>query len=138
MYIVLVVIKLWIKSDPGNIKNSVQIKKADTLFGCNKSCTVNLGSCFKLQPLWLFRTEEYSFLCLAQLFCHRNNPVYIENQLTFLVSSTELLLYLPEIRIQESKGYMDLQTFCSSKAGIKPKISKTISEGNYLFLSLFY
>ena len=50
IYIVLVVVDLSMNSDPENRKNLVGIKKIDILFGHNKSCTVNLGSCFKLQP----------------------------------------------------------------------------------------
>lgn len=49
IYIVLVAGDLSMKSDPGNRKNLVGNKK-EIPFGRNKSCTVNLGSCFKLQP----------------------------------------------------------------------------------------
>lgn len=50
IYIVLVVVDLSIKSDPGNRKNLVGIKKVDTVFSRTKRGTVNPGSCFRLQP----------------------------------------------------------------------------------------
>lgn len=49
-YIAWVVADLSIKSDVGNRKKLVCIKKVDILFRRNKSCAVNLGSCFKLRP----------------------------------------------------------------------------------------
>lgn len=65
MYVLLVVINLWIKSDPGNRKNLVGIKRADTLFGCNKSCESR--ELLQTTAMMIFHNWRVFFLMFAPI-----------------------------------------------------------------------